>query len=230
MNSGEILIRECCIGDLDGVSEVCCRCGYGGEDIAESGAFDDRRLFAMLFSHYYVRYESHTSFVAVPASNPGKVLGYVLGCPDTARYERLFFRRMIPRIATRVFFFTWWRYPRTVAELLRWAHGVPWREANPAGDDYPAHLHIDLLPEFQRKGIGGRLLDTLESRFRALRVPGIHLVTSSTHQKALPFYAKHRYRILRTAEHKMWSGIDDYTSIVYVKKLEKTVLDMTTYP
>jgi len=216
----EILIRESVRSDLEGVSEVCCRCGYGGDDIADSGSFRDRRLFSMLFSRYYLLHELRTCFVAVPSDDPQRVIGYVLGCPDTARYDRLFRRTMIPRIAARAFLVTLWRYPRTFAELLRWQRGNPWLEANPAGDLFPAHLHIDILPEFQRRGIGRGLLETLEARFRGLGAGGIHLVTSNYHRKALPFYAKQGYRVIREQRHTMWSGIDDYASIVYVKELD----------
>jgi len=220
MREGEIRIRKCEQHDLPGISEVCCRCGYGGEDIRLSGCFEDRKLFAMLFSLYYARYERPTCFVAVPSAEPQQVVGYILGCLDTNRYEKEFARRMVPRIAARVVFVTSWRYPQTLRELLRWGRHIPWREANPAGVAYQAHLHIDVLPEYQRRGIGGRLLTILESKFRELGIGGIHLVTSNYHHTALPFYAKHGYRIIRERKHRMWSDLDDYRSIVYVKRLQ----------
>lgn len=229
MSAGPVVIRPCKVEDLPGVSEVCCRCGFGGEDIAESGVFKDRRLFAMLFCHYYLRYEARTSFVAASANDPREVVGYVLGCPDTVVYERRFATLMVPRIAARVLLFTSWRHPRVLCELIRWGRSVPWREANPAGVEYPAHLHIDLLPEYQRRGIGGRLLDTLEARFQELGVDGVHLVTSNHHRKALPFYDKHGYRVVREREHRMWSGLGDYRSIVYVKRLSSRAGLPTAY-
>lgn len=215
----EILIRPCRPEDVEGVSEVCCRCGFAGEEIGQSQRFRDRHLFAMLFSRYYLRYEQGSCYVAVPAREPGRVVGYVLGCPDTARYDRLFARAMVPRIAARVFLVTWWRYPSTLRELLRWQAGNPWKSANPAGPEYPAHLHIDLLPEYQRQGIGGRMLETLEARFLELGLPGIHLVTSNHHAKSLPFYEKHGYLRHRVVQHEMWSDFTDYASVVYTKRL-----------
>lgn len=215
----EVIIRGCEPRDLAGVSEVCCRTGYGGEDISRSKHFRDRRLFAMLFCRYYVRYERATSFVVVPRDDRGRVVGYILGCSDTERYEEGFRHRMIPRIALRALFVTSWRYPRSLLEMFRWGRGAPWREANPAGEAYPAHLHIDILPEYQRQGIGGLLLERLESRFRELGISGVHLVTSSEHRSALPFYEKHGYRRVREQEHRMWSGLSDYRSIVFVKEL-----------
>lgn len=219
MPAHETLIRGCEHRDLTGISEVCCRTGYGGEDISRSARFRDRRLFAMLFCHYYVRYERPTSFVVVPKQEPDRVVGYVLGCSDTARYERYFALKMVPRIALRAFFVTLWRNPGAVIEMIRWGRGAPWREANPAGSAYPAHLHIDILPEYQRLGIGSLLLERLEKHFMERGVTGVHLVTSSYHRSALPFYEKHGYRRVREQEHRMWSGLSGYRSIVYVKKL-----------
>lgn len=215
----EVLLRRCRLADLGEISDICCRTGFGGEGIDEAGVFRDRRLFALLFCEYYVRHERENCFVACATSGRRRVVGYILGCPDTRRFVRRFALHSLPRIALRALLITSWRYPRTLRELLRWARGNPWNTPNPAGDDYPAHLHIDILPEFQRRGIGGRLLERLESALQAQGVEGIHLETSNLHRKALPFYAKHGYRLLIEKRHEMWSGVEDYRSLVYVKRL-----------
>ena len=47
--------------------------------------------------------------------------------------------------------------------ILLYAYGrEPGRE--PYSQGYPAHLHIDLLPELQGQGWGRRLIDTLVGR------------------------------------------------------------------
>lgn len=210
-------IRPCRSDDFDAVAEICCRTGYGGRDVASSGVFSDRVLFGLLFCRYYLLYEADLSFVAVNAA--GRVVGYVLGCADTERYSRRFALLMIPRILIRIGARTLWRDPPTVRELLRWARGVPWKAANPAGPAFPAHLHMGLLPEAQRQGIGSRLLIHMEARLRDRGVGGIHLVTSNYHRQAIPFYLKHGYTQLLNRGHRMWSGLRDYHSIVFVKRL-----------
>ncbi len=42
-------------------------------------------------------------------------------------------------------------------------------------DDYPAHLHIDLLPELQGQGFGRRLIDTLRGALAERGVAAVHL-------------------------------------------------------
>ena len=72
---------------------------------------------------------------------------------------------------------------------LRYAYGRR-AGAEPYGDDHPAHLHIDLLPELQGQGWGRRLIDTLAGALRERGVSGLHLVASADNTGALAFYAR----------------------------------------
>lgn len=60
--------------------------------------------------------------------------------------------------------------------------------AEPYGDDYPAHLHIDLLPQLQGQGWGRRLIEELVGMLRARGVTGLHLVADADNASALAFY------------------------------------------
>jgi GNAT superfamily N-acetyltransferase len=54
-------------------------------------------------------------------------------------------------------------------------------------DEFPAHLHVNLLPRAQGRGVGRRLLETL---FDALAgVAGIHLGVAPENERAAAFYA-----------------------------------------
>ena len=55
---------------------------------------------------------------------------------------------------------------------------------------YPAHLHIDLLPELQGQGWGRRLVDTLAARLRELGIEGVHLVAGAENAGAVAFYPR----------------------------------------
>ncbi|CCB64318.1 MULTISPECIES: GNAT family N-acetyltransferase [unclassified Hyphomicrobium] len=43
---------------------------------------------------------------------------------------------------------------------------------------YPAHLHVNISPEFRNRGIGGRLISCFIVDAQAAGVPGVHVVTS----------------------------------------------------
>ena len=61
--------------------------------------------------------------------------------------------------------------------------------AEPYAQGYPAHLHIDLLPELQGQGWGRRPRDA-EAALRERGVTGLHLVASTGNTGALAFYPR----------------------------------------
>jgi ribosomal protein S18 acetylase RimI-like enzyme len=85
--------------------------------------------------------------------------------------------------------------------------------------EYPAHLHINILPEYQHSGTGALLVEALENYLKNKGIRGLHLHTSNHNIKALPFYKKRGYSIISREKDRLWSEVDDYESIVFVKKL-----------
>lgn len=85
--------------------------------------------------------------------------------------------------------------------------------------DYPAHLHIDILPEFHGQGIGTRLMNTFEDHLLENGVTGVHLYTSSLNRKAVPFYKKMGYAVLEEAKSSADPALADQVDITFVKKL-----------
>jgi GNAT superfamily N-acetyltransferase len=53
---------------------------------------------------------------------------------------------------------------------------------------YPAHLHIDLLPPWQRRGFGRALTDTFLAALHDRAVPAVHLGMVSANTAARAFY------------------------------------------
>ncbi|MEV4246775.1 GNAT family N-acetyltransferase [Streptosporangium canum] len=53
---------------------------------------------------------------------------------------------------------------------------------------YPAHLHIDLLPDHQRKGHGRALMNAFLDALHGRGVPAVHLGMVSTNTPARAFY------------------------------------------
>src|SRR6185312_3341971 len=54
--------------------------------------------------------------------------------------------------------------------------------------DYPAHLHINVLPEAQSGGWGRRLIEAELAALRKAGVRGVHLGVSPTNLRAQGFY------------------------------------------
>lgn len=108
--------------------------------------------------------------------------GYLIAVPDTDA------------------FIAWWREHWT--PLFRERHGddasvplrrnglEPERMRNAATDAHPAHLHIDLHPRVQNRGLGARLIEELIERLREERVPGVNLGVHPGNVGAKRFYAR----------------------------------------
>jgi ribosomal protein S18 acetylase RimI-like enzyme len=216
--SGSLRFRCAVRGDADGIARVCWHTGYHGENLQGSGRFDDRRLFALLFARYYPLYEPHNAFVAVDTN--GRVAGYILGTTDSRTQARRFRRRMVPRIVFRAAAVSWWRHPESFRAL---SHFSRVSAAQTVPDDvyerYPAHLHINLLAEFQRGGAGSVLMELFEAHVRAAGAAGVHLLTSERNLKAVPFYQRHGYALERTLTPGLWPDAPEVHGLLFAKKL-----------
>jgi len=185
--------------DEPAIQAITYQTGFKGKGLAGRNYFDDQRLWFMIFIYYYVRYEPEHCFVAVDTATDD-LIGFICGTPDTHTQAQRFKRKVIPRIITRTFFYTSWRYPRTFRNCLKMVSMLKFQD--PAAEaqivaQYPGHLHINLLPDYHRLGLGSQLITTFEDHLRALGVPGLHLETTKHNHKAVPFYKKHGYSIVR---------------------------------
>ena len=171
-------------GDEAALADICLRTADLGGDA--TGLLDDDRLWAEVFVLPYVA--RHPDLTFVVETDDGRVAGYIVGAPDTDDFERWFRTEWWPRVAAG------WPLPaaeRTRQDgLLRYAYG---RGAEPdpyQSDGYPAHLHIDLLPELQGEGWGRRLIQTLAEALRERGVAGVHLVAGAENAGAVAFYPR----------------------------------------
>ena len=75
--------------------------------------------------------------------------------------------------------------------------------------NYPAHLHIDIDSNYQRLGIGTRLMDALINHLKAKGVkPGLMLVVGATNEQGRNFYKKYGFKELAITKMGVAMGID----------------------
>jgi GNAT superfamily N-acetyltransferase len=55
---------------------------------------------------------------------------------------------------------------------------------------YPAHLHVNLAPDYRNHGLGGRLIDAFVADLARQGVPGVHVVTGMS-SRNVAFYRRH---------------------------------------
>ena len=151
-----------------------------------------------------------------------KVAGYIVGTDDTKKQERDFRKTMYPKMLLRMYLFTWW-YSYTSYRYIK-SFLTPENESvldNSLIGKYPAHLHMNVLPEFQSRGIGQQLLNMFISVMRDNAVAGIHLGTSSENTKAIPFYEKNKFVLLKQFDSDMWNTGAPVNSLMYGLKLKE---------
>ena len=170
-------------GDTDACYDVCLRTADEGGD-ASALHTDPRIVGDIWVGPYLVR---HPECAVVVEDDEG-VCGYVVGAPDTTAYDRWVEEEWFPPLRAR--------YPvgsfsegTADEQCVRLIHS-PQRVPASVIDEYPAHLHIDLLPRAQGRGLGLTLMDAFLERMRAADVPAIHLRVSPTNTGAVAFYQR----------------------------------------
>jgi GNAT superfamily N-acetyltransferase len=119
------------------------------------------------------------------------VVGYLLGCVDTTKENE--FNRLLGYHAVRRYCvlrpgtagFMWRAMADVVRDSVIGRHPVP----APFHDEHwPAHLHINLLPEARAGGVGRRLMMLWLDRLRTLEAPGCHVETMAENTRAVGFF------------------------------------------
>ncbi|HYK67664.1 MAG TPA: GNAT family N-acetyltransferase [Streptosporangiaceae bacterium] len=177
-------IRPYQSADLDDLYRICLQTADNGQDA--TGLVSDPMLPGHVFAAPYGLFEPSFAWVAEDAAG---VAGYVLGARDTGAFEERLERDWWPALRAS------YPDPRQLTETLSLLERIslqdihePFRTDPALVSRYPSHLHIDLLPRLQGRGIGRRLIETLLAALRASHSPGVHLHVSRANQRAAGFY------------------------------------------
>jgi GNAT superfamily N-acetyltransferase len=169
-------------GDEAALYEVCLRTGDAGNDATH--LFDDPALLGEVFVGPYLRFAPDLAWVYADAADVARA--YVLGATDTAAFENLLAERWWPELQERFPLAALPDNPHD-RDIVEYLHAPPRRDRGLVVD-YPAHLHIDLVPEVQGGGRGGAMLRTLLDALSAAGAPGVHLGVARSNERAIGFY------------------------------------------
>jgi ribosomal protein S18 acetylase RimI-like enzyme len=189
---------------LPDLYRICLETGDSGADASKS--FTDPELLGAFYAAPYAILEPDLTFVLQDESG---ICGYILGTRDSNRFADWMEREWLPA----------WRakHPLTVQ-----AHSSPSslsyeerivgliHRGNTPYDcvhEYPAHLHIDLLPRAQGQGWGRTLMNTFLEHLRALEVPGVHLGVGKSNPGAIQFYERLGFTRLEEEEYALVMGL-----------------------
>jgi ribosomal protein S18 acetylase RimI-like enzyme len=169
--------------DLAALREICVLTGYRGTDAR--GVMTDTALLPDAFAEPYVVHDPGLAFVA---DDGGTAVGYIVGTTDTAGFARWFADAWLPVVAPK-------HAPpparvESFEDLILNALHNPARMVVPELAGHPAHLHIDLVPGYQGRGLGRRLMAAFLVELRARGVERVHLGMDPANSGARAFYDK----------------------------------------
>lgn len=169
--------------DHEALRRICLLTGDSGGDA--TGLFgDDDGLLPDIYLTPYVLFEPRFALVLVEGDRP---IGYTVAAADSVAFADRYRHEWLPVFDQR--------HPQEAAPGSRLQHLLhvgrhPEEAIGPDQALFPAHLHIDLLPEAQGAGWGRALMGELLLALRAAGVPGVQLGVGDDNTGAQAFYRR----------------------------------------
>jgi ribosomal protein S18 acetylase RimI-like enzyme len=161
---------------------VCLLTGDNGRDATKLHENPD--LLGHVFVGPYLAGAPEHAFVV---ADGGGVAGYVLGAADTVTFAAWAETQWWPALRDQ--------YPLPAGsggtpddELIHHIH-APRFAPDDVVAQYPAHLHIDILPRAQGRGLGRDLMEQLFASLREAGAEAVHLGVGERNENARRFYA-----------------------------------------
>ncbi len=179
-------IRRADAADRAAIYQITLKTGQYGADAA--GIYHDAELLGHIFAVPYLVLEPACCFVAEDVQG---VVGFVVGTADTsgfnARLENEWWPDLrakypIPDLKTREH---WTADERLYNKIHR-----PQTPPTAVSQNFPAHLHLNILPRAQGQGAGRRLFDIWCNAMRSQGAKAAHLDVSMHNPRALAFWQK----------------------------------------
>ncbi len=196
------VIREAHLSDAPYLNEICLKTGFSGT--SAENMFYDVNMIGHYYASNYLYFERDCCFVVEEAdtnSEKPKTIeqrvpqGYILGCTNSDSFNEWMENEWLPPLRKR------YALPyegKTDFEnrIIKLFHNVHERSKKDWAKDFPAHLHIDILPSLQGKGCGKALMHVFLNRLKEKKVSGVHLGVGSSNEKAIAFYTAMGFFVL----------------------------------
>lgn len=173
-------LRVASPNDEAGIAHVCLLTADSGKDA--SALYSRADLPALIWATPYLHHSLQNCFVVVQDEN---VVGFIVTTPNTRRFEQWQRISWWPQVETKLKDFR----PQTERDHAALSAIQSMKRPAPEyADQYPAHLHINLLPEVQGTGYGRKLMMSALDKLKSERVSGIHLGVAEQNANAIGFY------------------------------------------
>jgi ribosomal protein S18 acetylase RimI-like enzyme len=182
-------IRPYRADDLDKLYDICLRTGDSGAD--GTHLYRDPKLVGHVYAGAYGVLSPETAFVVEDDEGVG---GYIIGPADTSAFEKRCEAEWWPPLRER--------YPAPSGDPKNWSRDErmmrhihhPDRTRGKLNKRYPAHLHINLLPRLQGRGLAKRMVDLWLAKVGAMGAHGACLGTGESNPRAVRFYRTYGFQ------------------------------------
>ena len=190
--------------DNDALCAISLATGFAGKDA--SHLYRDRTLIGQIYSAPYACLEPDLGLVA---EDPDGVAGFIVGVVDTLAWEQRLDREWWPRLRER--------YARPAGPPSEWSPDErriemihsPEIAPRSVSSAFPGHVHLNLLPRLQGRGIGSELLRHWFTLTQRRGPVATHVGVNRENDRALKFWARSGFRPLDVedgATRTVWMG------------------------
>ncbi|WP_299346965.1 GNAT family N-acetyltransferase [uncultured Maritalea sp.] len=179
-SSRTLHMRSATLEDEAGIARACLMTANSGTDA--SALYSRPDLPALIWATPYLHHSPRHCFVV---EHDQEVVGFIVSTPNTRHFENWARAHWWPEVERKLFAFK----PRTAQDKNALAIIKAMRQPAPDyADSYPAHLHINLLPQVQGTGIGRKLMTAALETLKTAGAPSVHLGVALQNTKAIGFY------------------------------------------
>lgn len=200
-------LRHLRASDLDDLYSISLATGHIGRDAAK--LYDDPRMMGHIYSAPYAALAREMCFVA---EDDAGVAGFVVGTLDTEQFEITLEKEWWPILRAK--------YPSPDPDMSKgWTadqkrcHMIHNPKLTPQliKDQFPAHLHMNLLPKLQGRRLGAELLQIWISAAVTHNASAAHVGVNPLNYSAIKFWQACGFRELNSdfnlsTDRTIWLG------------------------
>ena len=182
-------VRKFQAEDRSDLYNVCLATGDSGANAAH--LYIQKDMLGEIYVGPYLSFQPDLSFTLIQDG----VSGYALAALDTRSFESTLSKEWWPLILEKYSSCSPEKFNELEKNLYAYIQNPP-SKSEEVVNQYPSHLHIDLLEKAQGRGVGKAMMLLLLDTLREQGSMGVHLGMGAQNARAFTFYTKLGFTLL----------------------------------